>query len=158
MDEARGFFKSVCDLKKKRLMAVENSTMDKMAAKLRAGFKRNAKSAMVYFLRNDDNQSYVGCAAQPRHRLKQHNGKIVGGACFTKKHGPWEMVLYVDGFESRVQALAFENILNHPVDADCMREHMRRLERVQGGRTRRWCAGCFQCSDSRTEEHTGADQ
>ena len=129
-----------------------------MAAKLRAGFKRNAKSAMVYFLRNDDNQSYVGCAAQPRHRLKQHNGKIVGGACFTKKHGPWEMVLYVDGFESRVQALAFENILNHPVDADCMREHMRRLERVQGGRTRRWCAGCFQCSDSRTEEHTGADQ
>jgi len=53
------------------------------------------------------NNTYIGATVNPDHRLRQHNGEIVGGAKRTKGH-VWKRALYVSGFPSWVAALQFE--------------------------------------------------
>ena len=53
------------------------------------------------------NNTYIGATVNPDHRLRQHNGEIVGGAKRTKGH-VWKRALYVSGFPNWVAALQFE--------------------------------------------------
>ena len=41
----------------------------------------------------------------PRSRIRQHNGELCGGATWTKKKRPWEMVLCIHGFLPNTVAL-----------------------------------------------------
>ena len=64
----------------------------------------------VYVLANRDNaRTYVGCAGVSfRHRLRQHNREITGGAAATAGCRTWYHALLVTGFVGRIQALSFE--------------------------------------------------
>ena len=60
---------------------------------------------------------YVGFTVDPKHRLKQHNGEIVGGAFKTHTKRPWEMTIVVYGFPTRKLALRFEWTWQHPIES-----------------------------------------
>lgn len=54
-------------------------------------------------------RTYVGCACRGvAHRLRQHNGALVGGAAQTRTGRPWEVRTLVSGFRTRKEALQFE--------------------------------------------------
>ena len=69
-----------------------------------------------YLLRSTTSKglTYIGFTVDPRHRVRQHNGEIQGGARRTRRHRPWEAVALVDGFASQVEALQFEWAWQHP--------------------------------------------
>jgi predicted GIY-YIG superfamily endonuclease len=58
---------------------------------------------------------YIGSTPNPARRLIQHNGVVKGGARRTaaEKLRPWEMVLVVEGFMSRLAALQFEYVSHY---------------------------------------------
>lgn len=54
-------------------------------------------------------RTYVGATIDVERRLQQHNGQLSGGARATSKiPGGWYRVCYVEGFESKREALRFE--------------------------------------------------
>ena len=53
-------------------------------------------------------RTYVGKTNDVRRRLKQHNGRIKGGAKATHAGRPWKYAVVVSGFETERQALQFE--------------------------------------------------
>ncbi|KAF3557089.1 hypothetical protein F2Q69_00016956 [Brassica cretica] len=57
--------------------------------------------------------SYLFCVlftVNPKRRIRQHNGEITSGAYRTKKKRPWEMVLCIYGFPTKVSALQYAHL------------------------------------------------
>jgi len=54
-------------------------------------------------------RTYVGATVDVDRRLRQHNGQLKGGARATSTvPGGWYRVCYIQGFESKREALRFE--------------------------------------------------
>lgn len=63
----------------------------------------------VYLLRSG-NRTYIGSTTDPRRRLRQHNGEIVGGARATRGK-TWQLMCWLEGFPNRSVACRWEKIL-----------------------------------------------
>ena len=69
----------------------------------------------VYLLKSTtSNRTYIGYTIDVNKRLKKHNGELSGGAKKTRKGRPWEIVLFVTGFEFERTALQFEFCIQKP--------------------------------------------
>ncbi len=53
-------------------------------------------------------KTYSGSTNDFVHRLRQHNGALVGGARMTKTSRPWKTAIIVYGFTNRSSALRYE--------------------------------------------------
>jgi predicted GIY-YIG superfamily endonuclease len=62
----------------------------------------------------NNNRFYIGYTTDFKHRLRQHNGEIVGGAKKTRKWRPWFPLCQITGFIDKSSALRFEYRLQHP--------------------------------------------
>lgn len=60
------------------------------------------------------NRIYTGSTYDLQRRIRQHNGEIVGGAKRTKKGRPWLILMYIEGFPTRKDALQLEWRTQHP--------------------------------------------
>lgn len=85
----------------------------------------------VYLLRSCKNSRrsfYIGKTTDPKKRIRQHNGEILGGAKQTRKASkrPWEMIVVVEGFPSRTSALQFEWQWQHPKKSKVVRSAVKR--------------------------------
>jgi len=73
----------------------------------------------VYVLTNmEETQTYVGATLDVDRRLRQHNSELSGGAKYTTSKSAlnksyWKRALYVEGFQSKVEALQFEWALKY---------------------------------------------
>jgi len=64
---------------------------------------------VVYLLYSPQRKTfYIGYTLDPFHRLRQHNGEIVGGAKKTRKGRPWYLLGYLTGFLDHHEGLALE--------------------------------------------------
>jgi len=64
----------------------------------------------IYLLVNNKH-TYIGATVNPIRRLRQHNRELTGGARATHWGAPnWTMVLHVDGFKTKSEALRWERI------------------------------------------------
>lgn len=73
-------------------------------------FKTGKKEYICYCLRSTTARArtYFGTTCDLVHRIRQHNGIIVGGARATSTTRPWKVALVVHGFSDRSAALRFE--------------------------------------------------
>ncbi|CAG8519969.1 11504_t:CDS:2 [Acaulospora morrowiae] len=73
---------------------------------------------VVYLLRSANpkyvNYAYVGTTPNPQKRLRMHNGELAAGAKKTESKRPWEYVLFVYGFPSKIAAYQFEWAWQNP--------------------------------------------
>ena len=53
-------------------------------------------------------RTYSGSTNNFPHRLRQHNGELVGGAVMTKTTRPWRIAALIYNFSNRSSALRFE--------------------------------------------------
>lgn len=58
-------------------------------------------------------RTYVGMTNNMEQRIRKHNGKLRGGAKYTRNFRPWEVFAIVSGFETKRQALQFEWAWHH---------------------------------------------
>lgn len=81
----------------------------------------------VYLLRSKHHKgaSYIGFSTDVRHRLRQHNGEVKGGARHTSKYSPWTHVCVVSGFMNKSMALMFEWHWQHPSRSLVLKEAAR---------------------------------
>ena len=69
----------------------------------------NNNDYVCYLLKSEVScRTYIGITNNIKKRLRQHNGEIKGGAKYTKINRPWKLILYVEGFPNKSQALSFE--------------------------------------------------
>lgn len=61
-----------------------------------------------------ENLTYVGKTNDVKRRLKQHNGRLSGGAKYTQRGRPWKYAVVVSGFQTEKQALQFEWRIHKP--------------------------------------------
>ena len=54
---------------------------------------------------------YVGMTTDPKRRLRQHNGEIVGGGRYTSKHRPWRLKAIYGPYVNQSEALKAERAL-----------------------------------------------
>lgn len=54
---------------------------------------------------------YVGMSTDPKRRLRQHNGEIVGGGKYTSKHRPWRLKAIYGPYANQSEALKAERAL-----------------------------------------------
>ena len=73
-------------------------------------YKTKNKEYLCYCLRSASARArtYFGTTCDLVHRIRQHNGLIVGGARATSTTRPWRVALVVHGFSDRSAALRFE--------------------------------------------------
>lgn len=57
---------------------------------------------------NRSDKVYIGYTVDMTHRIRQHNGEIVGGAKKTSRFKPWRIVCVISGFLDNHMALRFE--------------------------------------------------
>ena len=51
-------------------------------------------------------RTYIGFTVNPSRRIRQHNGELVSGAKSTRSGRPWDMVMVVSGFHTKVRVCA----------------------------------------------------
>ena len=62
-----------------------------------------------YILKSSVSENiYIGYTVDFSHRIRQHNGELVGGAKKTKKNRPWYPICIISGFYEASSALRFE--------------------------------------------------
>ena len=61
----------------------------------------------VYWIQSGP-RAYIGATVDPKKRLRQHNGEIVGGAARTRNRGPWHFHCVISGFRTWKEALQYE--------------------------------------------------
>lgn len=61
----------------------------------------------VYWIQSGQ-RTYIGATVDPKKRLRQHNGELVGGAARTRNRGPWHFEAVVSGFRTWREALQYE--------------------------------------------------
>ena len=90
-----------------------------------------------YLLRSPGHKgaSYIGLCVDPRHRLRQHNGEVKGGARHTAKYAPWDHVCIVSGFLSKTMALMFEWHWQHPARSLVLKEATKGIKHQGKGPT-----------------------
>jgi predicted GIY-YIG superfamily endonuclease len=73
-----------------------------------------ARDYLVYCIRASatSQRTYIGCTNNFQRRLRQHCGKIVGGARFTRGCSTWIPVFHVKGLTKR-EALQLEWAVKH---------------------------------------------
>mmetsp|Transcript_26858 Transcript_26858/g.55733 ORF Transcript_26858/g.55733 Transcript_26858/m.55733 type:complete len:351 (-) Transcript_26858:116-1168(-) len=86
---------------------------------------------------SNNRRTYIGFTMDPSRRLRQHNGEITAGANRTKRWRPWQMILCVWGFPSKVLALQFEFAWQHPNVCRNVRDKVEHLEFCQMSRNGR---------------------
>jgi predicted GIY-YIG superfamily endonuclease len=63
---------------------------------------------LCYCLINENSRkTYVGATVDLKHRLRQHNGEIKGGAKYTQ-NDKWTVAFTVEGFDNYNELLKFE--------------------------------------------------
>lgn len=79
--------------------------------------EKESKSWYCYITRSkkkNKNWTYNGKTNDPKRRLRQHNGEIVGGAKQTMKTRPNEIFCLIKGFDSSVEAMQAEWRIRKP--------------------------------------------
>jgi predicted GIY-YIG superfamily endonuclease len=61
----------------------------------------------VYWIQSGA-RAYIGATVDPKKRLRQHNGEIVGGAARTRNRGPWHFHCVISGFRTWKETLQYE--------------------------------------------------
>ncbi len=89
----------------------------------------------VYVLTNEEQSfTYVGATVDVDRRLRQHNSEITGGAKYTTSksntnHSFWKRVLFVEGFQSKIEALQFEWALKYHSRKCAKKEYSKPLQK-----------------------------